>query len=138
MSDSAPSPRKSPASATRTPSPNEDGAGELDLLNGTAWYSAWFYQRLQWPAQIERRRLGDLRPHLPDGAWEALLFAMRLHLERQMPLDARIPVQVDGRVEWWRVQGAVERNAFGKPAQLKGSMSDVSAEAALDPAHGAS
>ena len=104
-------------------------------MNGTAWFSEWFYRRLQWPVQVNRKRLGDLRPNLPAGAWETLLLGIRAHLERQVPLDATIPVQLPGgEIEWWRMRGAAEHNAFGKPVCLKGSVRHVSAEQPPDPA----
>jgi len=132
MSNSVP---QSPfASGASTPPASGHGSWEFDLLSGTAWFSDWFYQRLQWPTQVKRRRLTDLRPHLPAGVWDTLLLEIRAHLERQMPLDARIRVQVAvGPLECWRVLGSVERNAFGKPAYLRGSMREVGAEQCPDP-----
>ena len=57
-----------------------------------------------------------------------MLLAIRNHLERQVPLDLKVRVQVEGsRLEWWRVQGSVERNAAGQPMHLAGTMREVSA-----------
>jgi hypothetical protein len=107
----------------------------LDLMDGTAWFSEWFYRRLQWPVHLSRKRLGDLRPNLAAGAWETLLQGIRAHLERQVPLDATIPVQVPGGDnEMWRMQGSLEHNAFGKPEYLKGSVCVIAAERRPDPA----
>jgi hypothetical protein len=123
MSESAPPPSKSSASGADKPPGSGDGSWKLDLMDGTAWFSEWFYRRLQWPVQVNRKRLGDLQPHLLAGAWETLLQGIRAHLELQVPLDAKIPVQLPGgQTEWWRLQGAVERNAFGKPMYIKGSV----------------
>jgi hypothetical protein len=109
------------------PAPADDAGGEgrwgLDLWNGHAWFSDWFYARLQWPAVVERKRLADLRPNLPEGAWESLLHAIREHLERQMPLEVKLRAQLpDGRFECWQVQGLAECNAAGQPVYLAGSM----------------
>jgi hypothetical protein len=129
MSDPASQPSRSPASGANTPPGSSDGVWKLDLMNGTVWFSEWFYRRLHWPVQVNRKRLGDLRPHLAAGAWETLLQGIRAHLERQVPLDAKIPVQLPGgQIEWWRMQGSVEHNALGKPAYLRGTVHDVSAE----------
>jgi hypothetical protein len=129
MSESAPQPSKSSESGANQPPGSGDGTWKLDLMSGTAWFSEWFYRRLQWPVQINRKRLGDLRPHCTAGAWEALMQAIRAHLERQVPLDAKISVQLPGgQTEWWRMQGSVVHNAFGKPMYLKGSVRDISAE----------
>jgi len=57
-----------------------------------------------------------------------VLLAIRNHLERQVPLDLEVRVQVEGsRLERWRVQGSVERNAAGQPISLGGTMREVSA-----------
>jgi hypothetical protein len=101
----------------------------LSLWDGSAWFSPWVHRRLQWPAAVERTRLEDLKPHLPAGAWEALLLAIRNHVERQVPLDLDVRVQlVGGRIECWRIQGSVERNAAGQPMHLAGTLREVSAE----------
>jgi PAS domain-containing protein len=111
--------------------PKDGGRWHLNLWNGTAWFSDWFYERLHWPAQVKRTRLDDLRPHLSAAAWQALLAAIRAHLEQQIPLDLQLRVQrLEGQVEWWRVQGGADRNAGGQPMNLTGTMHDVSPEAA--------
>ena len=99
----------------------------LDLWNGSAWFSGWFVQRLQWTGP-ERERLDDLRPHLPRGAWESLLAGIRNHLERHVPLDLTVRVTLpDGRLEWWHVQGVAEHNTAGQPMYLSGRVRDVGA-----------
>jgi hypothetical protein len=129
MSDSVPRPRKPPTPGAGKLGSSGEGSWELDLLSGNAWFSEWFFERLQWPAELKRRRLVDLRPNLPNGAWEALLLAIRCHLERQLPLDTQICVQLPGgEIQWWRVLGASLRNGREKPVLLSGSVHDVSAE----------
>jgi hypothetical protein len=127
MSDAAPPPLKTPApQAGELPS---TGLWGLDLWNGSAWFSDWFYQRLQWPTELRRTRLEDLRPNLAAGAWELLLLQIRSHLELQTPLDAEIQVQLQGgQIEWWRIQGSAERNPGAQPVRLAGSVRDISAE----------
>jgi hypothetical protein len=128
MSDAAPPSPKTPAPGANELPPS-GGLWGLDLWSGSAWFSDWFYQRLQWPTKIRRIRLEDLRPNLPAGDWEVLLRQIRGHLELQTPLDAEIRVQLDGgQIEWWRMQGSVERNPGGQPVRLVGSVSDISAE----------
>jgi PAS domain-containing protein len=127
MSDSMPPPHKTPAPGAGELPPS--GLWGLDLWNGSAWFSDWFYQRLQWPTEVRRIRLEDLRPNLAAGAWELLLLQIRSHLELQTPLDAEIQVQVKGgQIEWWRMQGSAERNPGGQPVRLDGSVSDISVE----------
>jgi hypothetical protein len=138
MSDSPLPPRNNPAAPTSGSSAGADGLWGLVLWKGSAWFSDWFYQRLQWPMAVRHTRLEDLRPNLPEGAWETLLAAIRSHLEQGMPLDAELRVQSNGgRIEWWRVTGTLERNVGGQPVYLAGRMQDVTAEprraAAADP-----
>jgi PAS domain-containing protein len=128
MSDSTPPSPQTPAPGAGELPPG-GGLWGLDLWDGSAWFSDWFYQRLQWPTEVRRTRLDDLRPDLAAGAWEVLLRQIRNHLELQTPLDAEIQVQVKGgQIEWWRMQGSAERNPGGQPVRLAGSMHDISAE----------
>jgi hypothetical protein len=129
MPDSPLPPRNNPAApASGTPA-GADGLWGLVLWKGSAWFSDWFYQRLQWPTAVKHTRLEALRPNLPHGAWETLLAAIRCHLEQGVPLDAELRVETNnGRVEWWRVTGALERNVGGQPVYLAGRMQDVTAE----------
>ena len=115
--------RKVPATAADELSANGEGRWGLDLWNGCASFNEWFYQRLKWPAGIERQRLDDLRTALPDGAFESLLLAIREHLERKTPLDLRLRARLpDGRFESWHVQGTADHNASGHPVHLSGTM----------------
>jgi hypothetical protein len=126
MSDSAPQIRKPAAPRDDDPPAAGEGRWGMDLWSGHTWFSDWFYTRLGWPPEAERRKLSDLRPSLPEGAWESLLLAIRDHLERQMPLDMRLRAQLpDGRIEYWNVQGLAERNAAGQPVYLAGKVRDV-------------
>jgi PAS domain-containing protein len=128
MSDSPSRSRKTRSPGAAEPPAGGHGVWKLTLWNGSVRFNPWFYRRLQWPAAVKRTRLDDLQPYLPAGAWEELLLAIRNHLERQVPLDIEVRVQIDdNRLEWWRVQGSVERNAAGQPIYLGGTMREVSA-----------
>jgi PAS domain-containing protein len=138
MSDSVPRPRKKPAPGADTLPVGGGGTWELDLLSGTATFSDWFYERLQWPAELKRRRLADLKPNLPAGAWEALLLAIRAHLERQMPLDLPLRVHLPGgEIQRWRILGSAVRNEREKPVLLTGSARDISGQRDRDDPVGA-
>jgi hypothetical protein len=129
MSDSVPRPRKKPAPGAGEPPVGGGGAWELDLMSGSAAFSAWFYERLQWPAEVKRHRLADLKAHLPAGGWESLLLAIRAHLERQMPLDVALRVHLPGgEIQRWRMWGSAVRNERDKPVLLAGSARDISDE----------
>ncbi len=106
--------------------PADEGRWELDLWNGSVWYSEWFRRRLHWLPHTSHRRLEDLRPNLAPGAWEALLQGIRAHLECQEPLNLTIDVQLlGGRTEIWQVEGTAERTAASQPIYLAGSMKAI-------------
>jgi hypothetical protein len=138
MSDSVPRPRKKPAPGAGKLPVGSEGTWKLDLWSGTATFSHWFYQRLQWPWEVKRHRLADLRVHLPGGAWETLLLAIRAHLERQLPLDLALPVHLPGgEIQRWRILGSAIRNDRDKPVLLTGSARDISNQPAPDAPEGA-
>jgi len=106
-----------------------DGFWELDLMSGSAWYSEWFYQKLNWPTEIKRTRLADLEPVLQPGGWSLLMRGIRAHLEQAQPLDLEFDIQPDGKTtRRWRILGSSRRNDAGQPIYLAGSMRDMSAE----------
>lgn len=122
MSTSAPSPRKSPDSGAGDIR-SDDGLWGLVLWSGSAWFSDWFYRRLQWSVSVKHKRLDALQPHLTDGSWEALLLAIRAHLEQGLPLAGDLKVRLPGGgEEIWQVSGAVEHNVGGQPIYLAGRM----------------
>lgn len=114
---------------TRAINGSGDGFWELDLLNGTAWFSDWFYDSLDWPSKDHRPTWSSLRPLMPPETWKILLEEMRRHLEADTALDLEVPVQLDGsESRWWQIRGRAERNSLRQPIHLAGSVRDVSAE----------
>jgi hypothetical protein len=106
-----------------------DGFWELDLRDGSAWYSEWFYQKLSWAAETKRTTLGELEPLFQPTAWIELMARFREHLEQGRPLDLDFRLTLpDGSMPWWHIQGSAHRNEAGQPVHLSGSMRDVSAE----------
>lgn len=111
------------------------GFWELNLADGTTWFSEWFYERLQWPQGSKRSTFGDLRCFVSPDTWDQLLGDLRAHLERRIPLDAEFQLQLaDGRIARWQLRGLAQLNAVGHPIHLAGSVRDVTAESG----HGAS
>jgi PAS domain-containing protein len=108
---------------------NGDGQWKLDLLDGSAWFSDWFAQRLSWGNQAKRSTFDDLRPFMAPAVWDLLLGQLRAHLERKTVLDIEFEVQIrEGQTQWWRLRGAAELNDAGRPVRFAGTVSDVSAE----------
>ena len=71
-----------------------DGFWELDLKSGSAWYSPWFYQKLDWPTETRRTTLGELESVLKAQAWMELMARIRAHLEQGRPLELDFEVAV--------------------------------------------
>ena len=134
MSDTTPPPPPTlDPEANELPSSSE-GRWGLDLWDGAAWFSDWFYQRLQWPIEVTRQQLDDLQPYMSPDDWEALLVGLRSHLELKIPLEVQVSVQLpSNRTENWHIQGSAERNAAGQPVYVSGSMREVSDEGRNDP-----
>jgi hypothetical protein len=105
-----------------------DGFWELDLKNGSAWFSRWFYQKLDWRAETKRTTLRDLEPWFDPEAWAELMARFRAHLERGQPLTLDLQARVPTGPECWRLRGSAHRNGVGQPVYLAGSMREVTAE----------
>jgi PAS domain-containing protein len=128
MCDSRPYSRKSPVPGARAMQASGDGFWELDLTDGSAWFSDWFCTRLQWSEASRAPAFGDLRPLVSAATWDALLCQFRSHLEQKSPLDAEFPVQLaTGQVEWWHMRGAAQRSDTGHPTHFAGWVRDVTA-----------
>jgi PAS domain-containing protein len=105
-----------------------DGFWELDLADGSAWFSDWFCPRLHWTGAARRPAFHDLRPIMSPASWDALLRKLRSHLEERSPLDAEFQVQLaEGQTEWWLMHGSAQRNAVGLPTHFAGCVRDVTA-----------
>ena len=103
-----------------------DGFWELDMADGSAWFSDWFCSRLQWRETARRSAFSDLRPVMSDDTWVGLLRKLRAHLEEQTPLDAEFAVTLSqGQVEWWQMRGEAQRNIGGHPTHLAGFIRDI-------------
>ena len=103
-----------------------DGFWELDLKDGSVWYSEWFYQKLDWPTETKRTTLGDLESRLQPAAWTELVARIREHLEQGRPLDLDLEVSLaDGTARRWQIKGSAQRNGAGQPEHLAGSMREV-------------
>jgi PAS domain-containing protein len=128
MCDSRPYSRKSPAPGARAMQASGDGFWELNLVDGSAWFSDWFSARLQWSEASRRSAFGDLRPIMSSETWDDLLRKLRSHLEQQLPLDTEFEVQLaTGQVEWWHMRGSAQRSATGHPTHFAGCVRDVTA-----------
>jgi PAS domain-containing protein len=105
-----------------------DGFWELDLADGSAWFSDWFCARLQWAETTKRPAFNNLRPIMLPATWDTLLRKLRSHLEEQTPLDTEFQVHLaEGQTEWWHMRGSAQRNDVGRPTHFAGCVRDVTA-----------
>ena len=95
-----------------------DGFWELDLADGSAWFSDWFCPRLRSTEPVKHPAFGNLRPLMAPESWDALLRGLRSHLEERTPLDTEFQVHLaQGQTEWWHLRGSAQRDA-GHPRTL--------------------
>ena len=126
MCDSRPYSRKSPVPGARAMQASGEGFWELDLADGSAWFSDWFCARLKWGEISRRPAFSDLRPVMSSETWDALLRKLRSHLEEQSPLEAEFPVQLaTGQLERWHMRGSAQRSDAGHPTHFAGCVRDV-------------
>ncbi|HEX3949849.1 MAG TPA: PAS domain S-box protein [Steroidobacteraceae bacterium] len=105
-----------------------EGFWELDLADGSAWFSDWFCPRLQGIEALKRPAFSDLRPLMSPETWDALLKRLRSHLEERTPLDTEFQVQLStGQTEWWHMRGSALRSDTGHPTHFAGCVRDVTA-----------
>lgn len=108
-----------------------DGFWELNLLDGSAWFSDWFYTQLQWTGERKGDTWASLRPAMRPDGWAAVLREMRVHLEEHAPFDVEVPIRMpSGDERWWRIRGRAERDLGCQPQYLSGIAHDVSIERA--------
>ena len=102
-----------------------DGFWELDLADGSAWFSDWFGERLRGDL-VRRPAFSDLRPLMNSETWDGLLRKLRSHLEERTPLDTEFSVQLSqGQIEWWHMRGCAQRNDAGHPTHFAGCVRDI-------------
>jgi len=127
MCDSRPFTRKSPPGA-RAMWASGDGFWELDLADGSAWFSDWFCPRFNSTEPAKRPAFSDLRALMSAETWDALLRMLRSHLEERTPLDTEFPVRLaQGQTEWWHMRGSAQRSDTGHPTHFAGCVRDVTA-----------
>jgi PAS domain S-box-containing protein len=119
---------KTVAPGSRAMQASGDGYWEMDLVDGSTWFSDWFYAILGWDRQSGPKAWAALRPVLHPEDWESLLRDIRQHLEERESLDCEVRVRLaDGAAQWWQIRGAAQFDATRKPVFLAGIVRDVTA-----------
>lgn len=103
-----------------------DGFWECDLIDGSAWFSDWFYRRLGWSIEVRRAALHELKSALAPEDWELFMRRFRAHLEQAQPFNLCLPVTVaGGQREWWQFKGSAGRTDAGLPLYMAGSAREL-------------
>jgi PAS domain-containing protein len=102
------------------------GFWELNLLDGSAWFSDWVCTRLCWDMEARPTTWAALRTALAPHDWDRVLVEMRAHLERRAPFDCEVSVEAAGATRRWRLRGEAERNELGQATYFSGGVQDVS------------
>jgi PAS domain-containing protein len=106
-----------------------DGYWELNLLDGSAWFSDWFYRQLDGAAETKLTSWASLRELMPAETWSTMLRIMRNHLETRAPLDLEVRINTGSPdPRWWRIRGQAERDETNQPRYLSGIARDISEE----------
>jgi PAS domain-containing protein len=133
MVESCPHCSNLPAPGARAMQASGDGFWELDLADGSAWFSDWFRTRLHRREALKRAAFHDLRPIMAPEDWDTLLRKVRSHLEECSPLDVEFQVLLaEGRTEWWHMRGSAQRNKVGLPTHFAGCVREVSPSRVLE------
>lgn len=110
----------------RTLHASVQGVWEVDLLNGTAWFSPWIHAVLGAAKDPRQTTLAAWRPLLSAADWDRLLNELRAVLECNSELDLEIELEMPrlGR-RTWRLLGGADHGSTHLPVQISGSMRDV-------------
>jgi len=112
----------------------QDGLWEWDLVRRSLWVSPRFEAILGYSegAISGALKSPDELVHPEDR--ETSESAQRAHFEQNQPCDLEVRMRAaSGEYRWVRMRGQSERDAFGRPLRLAGSMQDVTeARAARD------
>ncbi|HXS28969.1 MAG TPA: PAS domain-containing protein [Steroidobacteraceae bacterium] len=112
----------------------QDGLWEWDLVRRSLWVSPRFEAILGYPEGSISRVLKSPDELVHPQDREASETAQRAHFEQNQPCDFEVRMRSSsGEYRWVRLRGQSERDAFGRPLRLAGSMQDVTeARAARD------
>jgi len=112
----------------------QDGLWEWDLGRRTLWVSPRFEALLGYPEGAISRVLKSPDELVHPEDRDARERAQRAHFESNEPYDIEVRMRTaSDEYRWVRMRGQSERDAFGRPLRLAGSMQDVTeARAARD------
>lgn len=103
------------------------GHWDWDLGTGAVWYDLRFRALLGHGASDEfPRTFQALQEHVHPDERARLLQALRRHLEQQIPFEFECRLRLKGGDwRWFRLSGAAERDATGRPVGMAGALADI-------------
>jgi len=112
----------------------QDGLWEWDLARRSLWVSPRFESILGYPENAISRVLKSPDELVHPDDRDARERVQRAHFGTGEPYDIEVRMRAaSGEYRWVRMRGQSERDAFGRPLRLAGSMQDVTeARAARD------
>ncbi|HYK25222.1 MAG TPA: PAS domain-containing protein [Steroidobacteraceae bacterium] len=112
----------------------QDGLWEWDLVRRSLWVSPRFEAILGYREGAISAAVTSPDELVHPEDREACESAQQAHFEQNQPCDLEVRMRAaSGEYRWVRMRGQSERDAFGRPLRLAGSMQDVTeARAARD------
>jgi two-component system, sensor histidine kinase and response regulator len=103
----------------------QDGLWEIDA-DGTAWCSPRVAELLGYEPQVLGSNTNFLKDFLHTEDANTVAEATRLHFQRGLPYDVEVRLRTRlGEYRWYRARATAERDEFGRPLRLSGSLQDV-------------
>jgi len=113
----------------RTSRSGSEGHWELDLATDTIWTSAGFEELLGFAAEDKQMPIANIRDRIHPDDIDADRAAFAAAVADRAPYDLRVRLRTaNSDWRWFRLRGAVERNAADKPRRFSGIASDVHVE----------
>jgi two-component system, sensor histidine kinase and response regulator len=103
-----------------------DGLWEIDVASRDVWVSSRYAEMLGLETQafsLDRQKFFDV-VHVDDG--NSLRQAIDRSIREDVPVDLELRAKTrSGEWRWYRIRGALERNAAGQPLTVSGSQQDM-------------
>ena len=105
---------------------SHEGHFEIDLLRKVCWCSSSFQALLGYAPEPGEAPYEDAERQIHPEDLPSARSTYRRHLEDDVPLDFSLRLLTrEGAYRWFRIRGALERNAAGEPVRVAGSAQDV-------------
>jgi PAS domain S-box-containing protein len=105
---------------------SSDGIWDWNAVTNDVYYSTRFKELLGYAEREFVNVLRSLEEHLPPEQSVRTLAAIRLHLERNSPLDIETRLRTrQGEWRWFRLRGRAIAESDGRAVRMAGTLTDV-------------